>query len=80
MNGTRIFGVAALGAVLVLTAAVERAEALSLSNPAASVAAQDAAKVTTEVRWHYHHHWRHWYRWHHRHWYGWHRWHHRHWR
>jgi len=76
MNGTKIFGLAALGAVLLLGAPVERAAALSLSNPAAASAVQDSVKVTTEVSWHHHHHWHH--HWHHR---GWHRhhWHHRHW-
>jgi hypothetical protein len=85
MNGTKILGLAALGAVLVLSAPVERAAALSLSNPAAASAVQDSAKVTTEVHWHHHHwHYRHWHRrhWHHRYWHRhhWHRhhWHHRH--
>jgi hypothetical protein len=68
MNGMRIWGLAALGAVLVLSAPVERAAALSLSNPAAASAVKDSATATTEVRWHHHH------RWHNRHW------HHRHWR
>ena len=82
MNGTRILGLAALGAVLLLGAPVERAAALSLSNPAAASAVQDSAKVTTEVSWHHHHHWhRHWHhrRWHRHHWHH-HHWHHRHWR
>ena len=81
MNGTRILGLAALAAAFALSAPVERAAALSLSNPAAASAVHDTAKVTTEVAWHHHwhhHHWRHrgWHRhhWRHRHW------HHRHWR
>jgi hypothetical protein len=89
MNGTKILVLAALGAACVLSAAVERAAALSLSNPATATAVQDSAKVTTEVHWHggghhrgwhhgrhrgwHHHHWHHRY-WHHRHW------HHHHWR
>jgi hypothetical protein len=72
MNGTRILGLAALGAAFMLGEPVEPAAALSLSNPAAATAVQDSAKVTTEVHWH-HHHW-HYRRWHHR------PWHHRHWR
>ena len=76
MNGTRILGLAALGAVFVLSAPVERAAALSLSNPAAASAVQDSAKATTtEVHWHGHG----WHRgWYHRHWHR-HYW-HRHWR
>lgn len=74
MNGMRILGLAALGAAFVLGAPVERAAALSLSNPAAAIAVQDSAKTTTEVAWHRGHHW------HHRSWHP-HRWHHhRHWR
>jgi hypothetical protein len=81
MNGTRILGLAALAAAFVLSAPVEHAAALSLSNPAAATTVQDNAKVTTEVHWHHHHGWHHgWHRgWHHRHWHHRH-WHHRHWR
>jgi hypothetical protein len=79
MNGTRLLGLAAIGAAFVLSAPVERAAALSLSNPAAATAVQDSAKATTEVHWRWHHH-RHWHRgWGHRHWRH-HHWHHRHWR
>jgi hypothetical protein len=49
MNGMRGLGLATLGAAFVFTAPVERAAALSLSNPAAATAVQDSAKVTTEV-------------------------------
>jgi hypothetical protein len=83
MNGTRILGLAAVAAAFVLSAPVERAAALSLSNPAAAPAVQDTAKATTEVAWHHHHHWHHGHGrhrgWHHRHWHHRH-WHHRHWR
>ena len=74
MNGVKALGLAAVGAFMLLAAPVERAQAVSLINPGAAATVQEDAKVTTEVRWHYHHHW------HHRHW--WHRrhWHHRHWR
>jgi hypothetical protein len=70
MKMTRVLGLAAIGAALVLAAPVERAQALSLANPAAAAAIQESSKqATTEVRWHHH-------RWH-RH--GWHRrWHHHH--
>ena len=71
MKMTKVLGLAAIGAVLVLVAPGERAQALSLASPGAAVAVQDDAKpATTEVRWgrHRHHHWR----WHHRrHWRRW---------
>jgi hypothetical protein len=76
MNATKILGLAAIGACLVLAAPVRQAQALSLSNPGAAAAVQtDAKQATTEVHWRHHH-------WHHRH-HGWHRgwhrgWHHRH--
>jgi hypothetical protein len=74
MNVTRVLGLAAVGALLILAAPAERAQALSLASPGAAAAVQDGTKdITTEVRWR-HHHWRH-----HRHW-GYHRHHHRHWR
>jgi hypothetical protein len=78
MNGTRIWWLAALCAAFLLTAPLERAAALSLSNPAAASAVQESAKATTEVSWHHHRHWHHRH-WHHRHWRHRH-WHHRHWR
>jgi hypothetical protein len=68
MQVTKVLGLAAVGALLVLAAPTERAQALSLSNPGAAAAVQqDAKPTTTEVRWgrHYHH------RWHHRHWRRW---------
>lgn len=64
MNVTKVLGLAAVGALLVLAAPAERAQALSLSNPAAATAVQDGSKqITTEVRWgrwHHRRHWRHW--------------------
>jgi hypothetical protein len=81
----KMLGLFALGALLVLAAPAQRAQALSLINPGIAAAVQDENRLATEVRWHHHHGWhRHWgwrhHRWHHRHW-GWrhHRWHHRHW-
>ena len=76
MNGTKVLGLAAVGAFLLLGAPVERAQAVSLINPGAAATVQEDAKVTTEVRWHHHHHGHH--RWHRRHWHHRH-WHHRHW-
>jgi hypothetical protein len=71
MSVTRILGLAAVGALLVLAAPAERAQAMSLSNPGAAAAVQENSKqTTTEVGWHRHWHHRHW---HHRHW------HRRHW-
>jgi hypothetical protein len=53
MNVTKFLGLAAVGALLVLAAPVERAHAMSLSNPGAAAAVQDGSKqTTTEVRWH----------------------------
>jgi hypothetical protein len=65
MNVTKVLGLATVGALLMLAAPTERAQALSLSNPGAAAAVQDGSKqMTTEVRWHHrwHHrrHWRHW--------------------
>ena len=69
---TKILGLAAVGALLVLAAPTERSNALSLSNPGAAAAVQqDIKPETTEVRWGRHHHG--WHRGYHRH-------HHRHWR
>jgi len=76
MNGTKVLGLAAAGAFLVLAAPIQNAQAASLINPGAAATVQQDARreVTTEVRWHWHHHHHHhhWRRWHH------HR-HHRHW-
>ena len=78
VSASKVLGLAAIGALLVLAAPAERAQALSLSNPGAAAAVQQDVKPdATEVRWgrHYRGH-RGWYRphrWHHRH-------HHRHWR
>ena len=64
---TKVLGLAAVGALLVLAGPAERAQALSLSNPGAAAAIREGSQqMTTEVRWHrWHHrrHWRHWRRW-----------------
>ena len=76
---TKVFGLAAVGALLAFAAPAERANALSLSNPGAAAAVQDGARLaTTAVHWRHHHHHRHhrWHRWHRHH----HHHHHRHWR
>jgi hypothetical protein len=77
MNVTRVLGLAAVGALLILAAPAERAQALSLASPGGAAAVQDDSRqMTTEVHWrHHHHHWHH--RHHHRHW-GHHRHHHHH--
>jgi len=82
VNVKKILGFLAIGGLLVLAAPAERAQAVSLINPGIAAAVQDdSSKLTTEVRWGWHHRWhrRHWG--YHRHW-GWrrHHWHHRHWR
>ena len=73
MKGTKVLGLAAVGALLVIAAPAQQAQAMSLSNPgAAATVQQDTTKaLTTEVRWHWHHH--HW----HHHWHHWRHWHHR---
>lgn len=77
MQVTKVLGLAAVGALLVLAAPTERAQALSLSNPGAAAAVQQDAKVdATEVRWGRHRGWHRgggWHRgWHHRrHWRRW---------
>jgi hypothetical protein len=83
MNVTRILGLAAIGALLMLAAPAERAQALSLASPGAAAAVQDVAKEsTTEVYYGHRRHHRHWgYRHHHHHWgYRHHRHHHHHYR
>jgi hypothetical protein len=58
MKMTRVLGLAALGAVLVLAAPAKQAQALSLANPSTVTAIQEGSKAsTTEVRWHGHSHW-----------------------
>jgi hypothetical protein len=58
MKVTKILGLAAVGALLVLAAPTERAMAVSLASPGAAAAVQDSAKqTTTEVRWHRHGRW-----------------------
>jgi hypothetical protein len=79
MNVTKIFGLAAVGALLAIAAPSQGALALSLVNPGAAAAVQESSKEVsgaTEVHWRRHHHHR-WHRHHHRH-HGHH--HHRHWR
>jgi hypothetical protein len=80
MNGTKVLGLAAVAAVLVVASPVQRAGAASLINPGAASAVQDDTRqLTTEVRWGRHHGWHR--GWHHRRHWGWHRhrWHRRHW-
>jgi hypothetical protein len=75
MNGTKVLGLVAVGALFVIAAPVERAQAVSLINPGVATVVQQDTKELTEVRWGWHHH-HHWRRWHHRrgHWH-----HHRRW-
>ncbi len=80
------FRLAAVVGLLAVAAPADRAQAVSLINPAASASTKQASEnITTEVRWHGHHRWhRHhgWRRhhgWHHRrHWHHRHHWHRRH--
>jgi hypothetical protein len=78
MTLTKILGLAATGALLVLAIPAERANAVSLINPAAAAAVQDGTRLsegqmTTEVHWRRGRHW-------HRGYGRYHRWHHRRWR
>ena len=60
MKMTRVLGLAALGALVVLAAPAKQDQALSLANPAAVTTIQEGSKAsTTEVRWHrrWHRHW-----------------------
>ena len=55
MNVTKALGLAAVGALLILSAPVEHAQAMSLANPGAAAAVQHDASVskveTTKVYW-----------------------------
>lgn len=70
MNVTRLLGLAAVGALLILAAPAQRAQAMSLVSPGAAAAIQDDSKqATTEVRWGHRHRWYHRHHWrHHRRW------------
>lgn len=87
MNVRTIFGLAAVVGLLAVAAPVDRAQAVSLLNPAASTSTKQVTEdATTLVRgrghhrghrhrgWHRHHGWHHRRHWHHRH--HWHRRHH----
>jgi hypothetical protein len=81
MTMTKVLGLAATGALLVLAIPAQHANAVSLINPGAAAAVQDdeqlaARQMTTEVHWHHHHH--HWHHGYHR-WHHYHHWHHRRW-
>jgi len=66
MQMTKVLGLAAIGAMLVLAAPSERANALSLGNPGAAAAVQEDIKPeTTAVGWRHRHH--RWHRHHHHH-------------
>jgi hypothetical protein len=75
MNMKKILGFAAVGALLIVAAPAQQAQAASPVNPGVATTTQsDAGKLTTEVRWHRSH-------WRHRHWHPRRHWHHRrHWR
>lgn len=68
MTVTKLLGVAAVGAMLVLAAPTQQAQALPLVNPnVAATVDHGAVAQTTEVRWHgrgwrrpWHPHRRHW--------------------
>jgi hypothetical protein len=65
MKVTKVLGLAAVGALLILAAPTQQAQAMSLSSPSAAAAAQDGTIQTTQVGWHRHWHHHHWHRrWH----------------
>ncbi|WP_439924029.1 hypothetical protein [Nitrobacter sp. JJSN] len=69
----KILGFAAFGALLVVAAPAQQAQAATPVSPGIAATAQgDAGKLTTNVQWGHHHHHNHW-RSHHHH-------HHNHWR
>jgi len=74
MNVKKVLGFAAVGALLIIAAPAQQAQAASPINPGIGTAAHvDTTNMTTEVRWHR--------RWHRRHWHPRRHWHHRrHWR
>ncbi|WP_412773857.1 hypothetical protein [Nitrobacter sp.] len=77
----KILGFAALGALLVVAAPAQQAQAATPVSPGIAATAQgDAGKLTTNVQWGHHHH-RHWrpHHYHHHHWRP-HRHYHHHWR
>lgn len=81
MNVRTFFGLAAVAGVLAVAAPIGGAQAMSLSNPAATSAAKQASgALTTDVHWRGHRGWHRHGGWHRHH--GWHRhrhWHRRHW-
>jgi hypothetical protein len=80
MRFTKVLGLAAIGTLLALAAPAERANALSLNNPAAAAAVQEDTRLaTTEVHWRRHHHRHYHHRWHRPHRHHFHHHHHRHW-
>jgi len=53
MKTTRVLGLAAIGAMLVLAAPTPQAQALSLANPASVTAIEASSKASTmQVHWH----------------------------
>jgi len=75
MTLTKVLGLAATGALLVLAMPAQHANAMSLINPGAAAVVQDESQLaarqnTTEVHWRGHRRWHRSYhrRWHHRRW------------
>jgi hypothetical protein len=53
MKMTRVLGLAAIGAILVLAAPTPQAQALSLANPAGATKIDERSNAsTTQVHWH----------------------------
>ena len=83
MTITKVLGLAATGALLVLAMPAQHANAVSLINPGAAAVVQDdaqlaARQMTTEVHWR-HHRYHYWNRGYHHRYHGWHHRHYRRW-
>jgi hypothetical protein len=66
MKVTKVLGLAAVGALLVLAAPTQQAQAMSLSNPSSAAVVRDGATQTIQTGWHHHWHprWHRHRRWH----------------
>nr|WP_141384597.1 hypothetical protein [Nitrobacter winogradskyi] len=75
----KILGFAALGALLIVAAPAQQAQAATPISPGIVAGQNDAGKLTTNVQWGHHHN-RHWHHHHHRRHWGHHHHHRNHWR
>jgi hypothetical protein len=67
MSGTKVLGLAAVSAFLLMAAPISQSQAASLINPGSAATVHQDSAMVTQVGWHHHwhHHWhRRWHRWH----------------